>query len=100
MMEEKSTGTNASEKTDVERVKDAWGKGEAASSWRTPQRTHWTQHPKVQERLNLLTIGNPLKNRFNYFMERHLQQLFDTEDQLIADGVLKHDFAIIIATRR
>jgi SAM-dependent methyltransferase len=62
-----------SQETDVAKVKEVWGDGAGASTWRSVHRIHWTQHPKVQERLNFLVSGNPYKNRFEYFMERYLQ---------------------------
>ncbi len=61
-----------SQEADIAKVKDVWGEGAGASTWRSPHRLHWTQHPKVQERLNFLASGNPYKNRFEYFMERYL----------------------------
>ena len=62
-----------SQEADVAKVKEVWGGGAGASTWRSPHRLHWTQHPKVQERLNLLVSGNPYRNRFEHFMDRYLQ---------------------------
>jgi len=61
-----------SQEADVAKVKEVWGDGAGASTWRSVHRLHWTQHPRVQERLNFLVSGSPYKNRFEYFMERYL----------------------------
>jgi O-antigen biosynthesis protein len=52
------------------RVKDIWGKGKL---WKEPDVLHWTQHRRVQERLNFLASGDSSKNRFEYFMEKYLR---------------------------
>jgi SAM-dependent methyltransferase len=61
-----------SQEAEIAKVKDVWGDGAGASTWRSVHRLHWTQHPKVQERLNYLASGSPYRNRFEYFMDRYL----------------------------
>jgi SAM-dependent methyltransferase len=51
------------------RVKELWGSTEG--TWRTSERAHWLQHPKVQERINFLLTGNPGKDRYQYFAEHY-----------------------------
>ena len=53
---------------DLERTSEFWGSDSA--TWRTEQWVHSLQHPKVQERLNNLATGKPLKNRYANFVER------------------------------
>jgi SAM-dependent methyltransferase len=62
-----------SQEADVAKVKEVWGEGAGASTWRSVHRLHWTQHPKVQERLNFLVSGNPYRNRFEHFMDVYLR---------------------------
>jgi SAM-dependent methyltransferase len=62
-----------SQEADVAKVKEVWGEGAGASTWRSVHRIHWTQHPKVQERLNFLVSGNPYRNRFEHFMDVYLR---------------------------
>jgi O-antigen biosynthesis protein len=69
-------------KIKIKKVKDVWGKGAAATAWRGAECIHWTQHSKVQERLNLMTSGDRFKNRFNYFMEHYLQDRMPVERAL------------------
>jgi O-antigen biosynthesis protein len=66
----------------IARVKNVWGNGAAARTWRSAEPIHWTQHPKVQERLNLLVSGERSRNRFNYFMDRYLQGRMPVERAL------------------
>jgi SAM-dependent methyltransferase len=56
---------------DVEasKVKELWGSTEG--SWRKSQWLRWLQHPKVQERINLILTGNAHKDRFQYFIEHY-----------------------------
>src|SRR5262245_50125569 len=54
------------------KVRTLWGDSEGA--WRIPDRTHWTQHPKVQERLNALVSGNHRMDRFQSFLHKHLNR--------------------------
>jgi SAM-dependent methyltransferase len=54
------------------KIEDIWGTGPGSDTWRSSERVHWTQHPKVQERLNRLVSGDPARNRFEYFMDRYL----------------------------
>ncbi len=46
--------------------------GDANSSWKKSDQFHWTQHPKVQERLNTLISGRPDVDRFQYFLQKYL----------------------------
>ncbi len=57
--------------SEIAKVKEVWG--DAKGSWRTPQIVHWMQHPKVRERMNLLTSGELHKDRFQYFLETYLR---------------------------
>jgi SAM-dependent methyltransferase len=61
-----------SQEADIAKVKDVWGDGAGASTWRSPHRLHWTQHPTVAERLNFLVSGSPYRNRFEHLMDRYL----------------------------
>ncbi len=54
----------------LERVKKAWGEN---NNWSGPRLVHWTQHPKVQERLNFLTSGDRNQSRFDYFLKNYLR---------------------------
>jgi SAM-dependent methyltransferase len=51
------------------RAKEFWEGTEGR--WQTTQLEHWLQHPKVQERLNILTTGDPHKDRYCAFVERY-----------------------------
>lgn len=57
---------------DVEsaKVKELWGSSDAAA-WRTSKLIHWLEHPRVQERNNLLVSGSRDTNRFEYFIKRY-----------------------------
>src|SRR5262245_28237853 len=46
--------------------------GDSHSTWKNEAWTHWTQHPKVQERLNTLVSGRPDVDRFQYFLQKYL----------------------------
>lgn len=52
-----------------ERAKKFWEGAEGR--WQTTHWEHWLQHPKVQERLNVLTTGEPNKDRYCAFVERY-----------------------------
>jgi SAM-dependent methyltransferase len=52
------------------RVKQIWGS--TGGTWRNREWVRWLQHPKVQERINLLTTGDPGRDRYQYFVQRYL----------------------------
>ena len=54
---------------EVTKVKELWGNTEG--TWRTSQWARWLQHPKVQERINILLTGDPRKDRYEYFIEHY-----------------------------
>jgi SAM-dependent methyltransferase len=54
---------------DSGRAKEFWENSE--SYWNNASWQHWLQHPKVQERLNVLTTGSPHKDRYQAFIERY-----------------------------
>jgi SAM-dependent methyltransferase len=90
-----------SQEADVAKVKEVWGDGSGANTWRSPHRLHWTQHPKVQERLNFLASGDPRRNRFEYFMDRYLRGKMPVERALtlgcghgeLERGLVQYNFA-------
>jgi len=90
-----------SQETDIAKVKEVWGDGAGASTWRSGQRLHWTQHPKVQERLNLLVSGDVYRNRFEYFLDRYLRGRLPVERALtlgsghgeLERGLTQYNFA-------
>ena len=92
-----------SQEADIAKVKELWGDGAGASTWRSVHRLHWTQHPKVQERLNFLVSGNAHKNRFEHFMERYLQGKMPVERALtlgcghgeLERGLAQYNFATL-----
>ena len=100
MTHERSTPRHL-DKTGIARVKEVWG--ETTCTWRNSQRVHWTQHPKVQERLNLLTSGSPRKNRFEYFMDAYLRGKMPVERALtlgcgqgeLERGLSQYNFALL-----
>lgn len=53
---------------EVAKVKEFWGN---ETFWQNPAIVHWTQHPKVHERLNRFASGVAEKHRFHYFMEKY-----------------------------
>jgi SAM-dependent methyltransferase len=52
------------------RVKEIWGS--TGGTWRGREWVRWLQHPKVQERINLMTTDDPGKDRYQHFVERYL----------------------------
>jgi SAM-dependent methyltransferase len=69
---ESTTGVNNGE-ADIAKVKELWG---GPTTWDGHNgMVCWMQHPKVQERLNLLASGDPHKNRFLYFEEKYSPRL-------------------------
>ena len=52
---------------DIAKVRELWG---AREYWRDTK-SHWTSHPIVYQRLNLLVSGDPRKDRFQYFIDRY-----------------------------
>src|SRR3954470_17707487 len=54
---------------EVAKVKELWGSTDG--TWRTAEWLRWLQHPKVRERINILTTGHPEKDRYQYFLERY-----------------------------
>jgi SAM-dependent methyltransferase len=55
--------------TATARVKEIWGS--TGGTWRGRDCVRWLQHPKVQERINIMTTGDPGKDRYQYFVERY-----------------------------
>ena len=84
---------------DVAKVKELWGDTEG--TWRTAERIHWTQHPKVNERINRLISGDPQIDRFQYFIQRHLRRRLPVQRALtlgcghgeLERGLLKYNLA-------
>ena len=56
---------------EVAKVKERWGTAEGV--WRDSKCIHWTEHPKVRERINLIISGNPGKDCYQYFIERYFR---------------------------
>jgi SAM-dependent methyltransferase len=56
--------------------------GDTDNSWKKPAWIHWTQHPKVQERLNALVSGDPNIDRFQYFLRKYLDGRLPVERAL------------------
>lgn len=56
--------------TAQDKVERLWGSPSAAK-WRTSKCLHWTEHPLVQRRLNVLVSGNPNTDRFQYFIDTY-----------------------------
>lgn len=54
---------------DVSKVKQLWGSTEG--TWRAAEWLHWLQHPKVQERINVMATGDSGKDRYQYFLEHY-----------------------------
>jgi SAM-dependent methyltransferase/predicted O-methyltransferase YrrM len=54
---------------ETEKVKELWGSSDAAG-WKGSKRIHWLQHPKVHERINSLVSGDPLRDPYQYFIEK------------------------------
>jgi O-antigen biosynthesis protein len=54
----------------LDRVKQVWGE---ENTWKNPELVHWTQHPKVQQRLNVLVSGDREKDRFKYFIDTYIR---------------------------
>jgi SAM-dependent methyltransferase len=52
------------------RVKEVWGS--TGGVWRRREWVHWLQHPRVQERINLMTTGDGGRDRYQYFVDRYL----------------------------
>jgi SAM-dependent methyltransferase len=90
-----------SQEADVAKVKEVWGDGAGASTWRSPHRLHWTQHPIVQERLNFLVSGDVHRNRFEHFMDRYMKGRMPVERALtlgcghgeLERGLVQYNFA-------
>ena len=53
----------------VSKVKQIWGSTEG--TWRATEWLHWLQHPKVQERINVMATGDSGKDRYQYFLEHY-----------------------------
>jgi SAM-dependent methyltransferase len=53
---------------ELERTSEFWGSD--SGQWRTEKWEHWLQHPKVQQRLNVLTTGSLHKDRYANFVDR------------------------------
>jgi O-antigen biosynthesis protein len=81
----------------MDRVKHVWGEENA---WKKPAVVHWTQHPKVQERLNVLVSGDRSKDRFKYFIDTFLRTPVKRAITLgcghgeLERGLAKYSFAI------
>jgi SAM-dependent methyltransferase len=54
---------------EVTKVKNLWGSTEG--TWRTAEWRRWLQHPKVQERINILVTGDAQKDRYQYFLDHY-----------------------------
>ena len=87
---------------DVEaaKVNEVWG---SESAWTAPAIVHWTQHTKVQERINRLASGDPAKNRFEYFMEKYCHGKMPFERAItlgcghgeLERGLARYNFALV-----
>ena len=53
----------------MQKAKEFWEGTEGR--WQTEKWEHWLQHPSVQERINILTTGNPHRDRYQDFVERY-----------------------------
>jgi hypothetical protein len=53
---------------ELERTSEFWGSD--SGRWRTEKWEHWLQHPRVQQRLNVLTTGDLHKDRYANFVDR------------------------------
>jgi SAM-dependent methyltransferase len=56
-----------------DKVERLWGSSSAAQ-WRTSKCLHWTEHPRVQRRLNVLVSGDPHRDRFQYFIDTYYRR--------------------------
>jgi SAM-dependent methyltransferase len=56
----------------MSRAREFWEGTEGR--WQNPNWTHWLQHPKVQERLNVLTTGDPQVDRYKRFLDRYFSR--------------------------
>jgi SAM-dependent methyltransferase len=54
---------------DTAKAKEFWEGDE--SRWNPERCEHWLQHPKVQERLNVLITGHPDQTRYERFLARY-----------------------------
>jgi 2-polyprenyl-3-methyl-5-hydroxy-6-metoxy-1,4-benzoquinol methylase len=54
----------------LEQVKEVWADHQ---SWKGSTIVHWTQHPRVKERLNRLVSGDPYTDQFKYFADNYLR---------------------------
>lgn len=69
----------------LDRIKHVWGAGRV---WGGTDIQHWLQHPLVQERINFKISGAPRMNRFEYFLNRYLQNRMPVERALtLGSGV-------------
>ena len=90
---------------EVAKVNERWGTTEGV--WRGSKCIHWTEHPKVRERINLLITGNPRKDSFQHFIERYFRGRFHRHRQAkraltlgcghgeLERGLCKYNFARI-----
>ena len=82
----------------VHRVKHAWGRG---NIWTDGRMSHWLQHPGVQARINAMITGGFSGDRFQYFLERHLNGRLPVDRALtlgcgtgeLERGLSKYNFA-------
>lgn len=68
------------DEVELERTSEFWGSD--SGRWRTEKWEHWLQHPRVQQRLNVLTTGDLHKDRYANFVDRFFRTPSGAVEQL------------------